>query len=121
MVVIAITLRVVVVIVMVVVAVVVVAVGDGGVGGLGVVVVVGLVSVVGRALVVAVIVSVRVRILQGPELLLQVLDFSPQGPDVPPDRDLLAGRQLGEALLDLVRNGLDHLLMYRLDYIIKGG
>jgi ABC-type multidrug transport system fused ATPase/permease subunit len=107
--------RVIVMVVMIVVAVmivvVVMCVGLGGVDDNSCVVgmmVVTLMSVIGRALLMTMIMGVGIRILFSAKLFFEVLDLRSKGSDVGPKIDLLAGRQFGKALLDLVGDGLHH-------------
>lgn len=99
------------VMVVICVALVVAVVRGGGVHcGRGGVVVVFFVSVVGRALVMTVVVGVRVRILLRADCHLEVLEFGPECPNVPPENHLLGGRQSGKALFDVGGDGFRHIM-----------
>mmetsp|Transcript_37195 Transcript_37195/g.107406 ORF Transcript_37195/g.107406 Transcript_37195/m.107406 type:complete len:119 (+) Transcript_37195:518-874(+) len=68
------------------------------------------VAMVGSAFLVTVIVSVRVRILEGPDFFFESFDFCPQCTNVAADSYLLRCGQLGQGILNVFWDWFDHFL-----------
>jgi hypothetical protein len=65
-------------------------------------------SMIGGAFFMPMIVSMGIGIVDGAQLLFQIFHFRPQGANVGLECDLLTGRQLPQAGLDVFGNGIDH-------------
>lgn len=65
-------------------------------------------SMIGRAEIVSMIMSMWIRFRLGEHLRLQVFDFGAQRGNVGTQGDLLRARERGKDFLDVVGNGLDH-------------